>query len=514
MVSLEDLKQYHPITIQCHDNPDGDAIASGFALYTYFKEQGKEVRLIYSGVNRISKANLTLMLSMFDIPIEYVREQKEEIPGLLITVDCQYGAGNVTRLPAQTVAIIDHHQVEITDVALSRIEPSLGSCSTLVWKMLTDAGYTVSDMKLGTALYYGLYTDTNQLAEIFNPNDMDMRDEMIHDPDQIRHLRQTNLSLQEMEIAGLALLRNIYNDDYHYAVIKTKPCDPNLLGLISDFLIQVAEINSCVVYNEQDDGYKLSVRSCSKDVHANEIAAFVTEGIGSGGGHIDKAGGFINRKLYEEKYPTLHTQAFFGNRMTEFFDNNQTIYAENYEMDLSGMREYCRKSVTLGYVDLLDIFPQGTPVTIRSIGGDLNTTVDGERCIMIDMRGGICLRSKEQFLSQNHVKRGRFRTPEPLEYNPTVKNNNDGSVKGLLSFAKTCVSIGNVRVHAKKLKKSVKIFPAHDEEHVQSGKPGDYLCVCKDDPHNIFIVEKEQFPILYHRGRDKGDPAEEKTSKK
>ncbi|MDE7238326.1 MAG: DHH family phosphoesterase, partial [Lachnospiraceae bacterium] len=158
MITLEQLEQYEPITIQCHDNPDGDAIASGFGLYTYFKEKGKDVRLIYSGRNRIKKANLTLMLSLLDIPITHVEPQEEPIEGLLITVDCQYGAGNVTKLPAEQVAIIDHHQVEITDVKMCRIEPTFGSCSTLVWKMFLEAGYRVTNMRLGTALYYGLYT--------------------------------------------------------------------------------------------------------------------------------------------------------------------------------------------------------------------------------------------------------------------------------------------------------------------------------------------------------------------
>ncbi len=500
MVTLRQLEQYDPITIQCHDNPDGDAIASGFGLYTYFKEKGKDVRLVYSGRNRIRKANLTLMLSLLDIPITYMDSQEEEIPGLLITVDCQYGAGNVTKLPAGQVAVIDHHQVEITDVAMSRIEPALGSCSTLVWKMFQEAGYSVTSIRLGTALYYGLYTDTSQLTEIFNPNDMDMRDELIYDAEQIRHLKQTNLSLEEMEIAGLALLRSIYNADYHYAVIKTKPCDPNLLGLISDFLIQVAEINSCIVYNEQDDGYKLSVRSCSKEVHANDLVAYVTAGIGSGGGHTDKAGGFINRKLYEEQYPTLHTQAFMGTRMSEFFDNNQTIYAADGNLDTGDMREYRRKAVAFGYVNPLDVFPLGTPVTIRSMAGDLKVVIDGEHYIMIDTHGDIYLRCKEQFLNQNNMVRGRFKLPKALEYNPVIRNDNDGSVRGLLEYAGSCVSIGDIRVYAKKLKKTVKIFLANDEGHVIFGKPGDYLCVRKDNPKDVFVVEKEQFVLFYRRG--------------
>ena len=339
---LEELLQYDSITIQCHDNPDADAIASGFALYWYFQNRGKQVRLVYAGRNRIQKPNLLLMVEKLHIPIEHVEEKGEAqlqaasaAAELLITVDCQYGAGNVTRLPARNVAIIDHHQTEITDVALSEIDPHLGSCSTLVWSMLRDSGCRIEDSKVGTALYYGLYTDTNQFSEIFDPLDMDMRDALPCEKSLITLFRNSNLSLQEMEIAGVAMIRYIYNDDYRYAIIRSQPCDPNILGLISDFLIQVAEVDSCVVYNEIGDGYKFSVRSCIREVQANELASFLAEGIGSGGGHREKAGGFINRALYENVYPTLHSEAFFSQRLNDYFDNCRIIYAGEYEIDLS-----------------------------------------------------------------------------------------------------------------------------------------------------------------------------------
>ena len=45
-MKLSDLAAYNPITVQCHDNPDADALASGYALYTYFKESGKDVRFL------------------------------------------------------------------------------------------------------------------------------------------------------------------------------------------------------------------------------------------------------------------------------------------------------------------------------------------------------------------------------------------------------------------------------------------------------------------------------------
>ncbi len=498
MLQLKKLEHYNQIIIQCHDNPDGDAIASGYGLYCYFKEKGKDVRFIYSGRNQIHKANLVLMVEELHVPIEYVTCLNEK-PQLLITVDCQYGAGNVTRIEAETVAIIDHHQVEITDCELSRIEPSYDSCSTLVWKMLLEAGYEVKDIRLGTALYYGLYTDSNQMTEVFNPNDMDMRDDILFEPAMIQKLKQSNLSLNELEIAGIALLRSIYNADYHYAVVKTKPCDPNILGLISDFLIQVAEIHSCLVYNEQDDGYKLSARSCSKEVHANELVSYLVEGIGSGGGHVDKAGGFVRRKLYEEKHPTLNTQSFFGSRMSEFFDNNEIIYASTYDVDLRRMHEYSHKAVMLGFVDLSEIYPIGTAVTIRSMAGDLNTVVDDEHYVMVGLQGEVYLRCKEEFVKWNRIVGGKMPAMKKLTYQPMIKNNADGSVKELLQYAGKCESIGEIDVYAQKLTKTVKIFPKGKEDHYHLGKPGDYLCVRKNDLHDISIVPKSLFNKVYQK---------------
>ena len=142
-MTLKELLKYEEIIIQCHDNPDADAIGSGFALYTFFKEKGKQVRLVYSGKAKITKPNLLILLNELSIPLEYAEEI--DVSGLLITVDCQYGAGNVKKFKADNVAIIDHHRQEITNVPLSEIRYYLGSCSTLVWQMLEEEGFAVNE---------------------------------------------------------------------------------------------------------------------------------------------------------------------------------------------------------------------------------------------------------------------------------------------------------------------------------------------------------------------------------
>ena len=52
-MKLSKLLQYNQIIVQCHDNPDADAIASGFGVYTYLKMHGKNVRLVYGGAKVI-----------------------------------------------------------------------------------------------------------------------------------------------------------------------------------------------------------------------------------------------------------------------------------------------------------------------------------------------------------------------------------------------------------------------------------------------------------------------------
>ena len=144
---LSDLEQFSRITIQCHDNPDADTLASGYGLYCFFQSRDKQVRLVYSGRNRIQKSNLKLMVEKLNLPVEYIPVEQAAsmaVEGLLITADCQYGAGNVTKLTAENVAIIDHHQAEVEAAEWTEIRPGLGSCATLVWKMLTEEGFEIS----------------------------------------------------------------------------------------------------------------------------------------------------------------------------------------------------------------------------------------------------------------------------------------------------------------------------------------------------------------------------------
>ena len=358
-MKLRELLNYNQIVIQCHDNPDADAIASGYGVYTYLKEMGKDVRLIYAGRSVIRKSNLVIMVKELEIPIEYVRNCEKEDPAeLLVTVDCQYGEGNVTLYPAETVAVIDHHRVSRKMPSLSEIQSLLGACSTLVWNMLKEEKYDVNaNENLATALYYGLYTDTGNFEEIYHEKDMELRNSIKYDNGLITRLRNANISIEELETAGAALLRCDYNEQYRFAVVKAGPCDPNVLGLISDMVLEVDAIDVCLVFSVLSNGVKLSVRSCNEEIKANELAAKICMDIGSGGGHVVKAGGFIQMDLLAKGYenycriidteprmeidergmgerPSMSAiKSFLEYRMVEYFENRENVEAVIFDLD-------------------------------------------------------------------------------------------------------------------------------------------------------------------------------------
>ncbi len=495
---LADLTKYQNIIIQCHDNPDADTIASGFALYTYFKEQNISVRLIYSGRFQITKSNLLIMIEKLNIPIEYVDMNSLSFKDeeLLITVDCQYGAGNVTKFNAKHFAVIDHHQVEEPEQENCLIMSNFGSCSTIVWQLLLQTDFNLEQHPdVSTALYYGLFTDTLQFSEIYNPADKDMRDSLQYSKSTLSLLRNSNLSASELEIAGIAIIRTIYNEANRYSLIKSQPCDPNILGLISDMCIQVDRVDMCVVYNELTDGIKFSVRSCVKETKASDLAIFLADGIGSGGGHLEKAGGFISRRKYNEQHPGYHTEAYFSERIQAYCESFDIIDARTYDIDIDGMNAYKKKKLPVGYVNPTDILPIGTPITIRTLEGDMNTSISDNMYIMIGIQGEVYTNDKDKF-NRSYIK---VDTPYNLNvsYHPTVKNRLDGKTISLDQYVHSCMPSGDVYIKARPLDKAVKVFTKWYDESYMLGNIGDYIAVRNDDDHDIYVIDGEIFKLTY-----------------
>lgn len=497
-LKLSDFLAYNDIVIQCHDNPDADALASGFALHWYLTKMGKAPRFIYSGKFAVHKSNLVLMKDMLDIPAEYVTDLDN--PDIIIYVDCQRGESNVTSFEAGTYAVIDHHQVSGNLPPIAEVRSAYGGCSTIMSELIAAEGLDINeDNNVATALYYGLMTDTNAFTELEHPADKDLRDKAKFNKANITLFKNSNISREELRIAGDALNHASYDDDCSYAVVEAEPCDPNILGIISDMLLEVDTISTCLVYCILPFGVKLSVRSCVKEVKASELAAYIAEGYGGGGGHVVKAGGFMQKDLLDKRLPEYDHDSikqFLMDRMREYFENTEISYAGNENLDITdGFKRYIKLPVTVGYVKASTLAEIGTKVTIRTLEGDIDTVIDDETYIVIGVDGEIYPIKKNKFEVKYSDCDEQY--VYPGEYSPVLVNLWTGERIDIISHAHSCKDNGGVGIYAKELDHRTKIFTAWDREKYYLGIPGDFIAVREDDFSDFYIIARNIFYKTY-----------------
>lgn len=490
---LSELLEYNDIAIQCHDYPDADAIATGFALYEYLRRNGKQPLFFYSGPQKITKANLLIMTVQLDIPIRYIPEQTR-VPELLVTVDCIYGEKNVRHFDAENIAVIDHHTYSRPLPPMSEVRSDLGSCSSLMAKLLEDEDFDINEEhNIATALYYGLYMDTNGMSEIGHPADRDLRDFARYDRSIITMLQNSNLSSDEMQIAGSALRNCIFISDLRTAYVRTKACDQNLLGFISDLIIQVDSVDSCVVFCPNAAGYKLSVRSCSPEINSADLARYLTNGVGDGGGHFRKAGGSINTELLGSS----NISDLISDRMMSYYTDTDMMYAGKEHIDTSGMQKYVKKDIVFGFVPSVEVVPEGGDIFIRMKEADTTIRSSENIYIMVGVSGEVYPIKKDVFMSRYTVC---DEAPETVfRYGPSVIDRTAGRSRPLSGYLRGCRAGESSVINAKELTRYTKIFTEWNKDGYLYGVPGDYIAVRSDDDTDFYIIKRDIFMRSYEK---------------
>ena len=166
------------------------------------------------------------------------------------------------------------------------------------------------------------------------------------------------------------------------------------------------------------------------------------------------------------------------------------------------MQSYVKKKMPLGFVQATDVLPAGTPITIRTLEGDVDMVVEPDLIIMIGVKGEVYPNHRNKFEKTYEITDEKYCTADcavKTVYQPTIHNRTDGSLLHLADYAKVCIASGGTHIHAEELTKRVKVFTAWDEEKYMLGKPGDYLAVRCDDKHDIYVVEHDIFFKTYEK---------------
>jgi bifunctional oligoribonuclease and PAP phosphatase NrnA len=141
-----------------HINPDGDAVGSMLGLCTALREMGKEARALC--VEKIPD------VYHFLPGVGEILTNPDELPGRpkwIICVDVAAEnriSGDIARFRSGARLInIDHHPTNPAFGDLNVVEPAATSTAEIVFKVLKQAGYRLSQ-DVGKCLYTGLLTDT------------------------------------------------------------------------------------------------------------------------------------------------------------------------------------------------------------------------------------------------------------------------------------------------------------------------------------------------------------------
>lgn len=291
---LLEILDGHRVFIQTHNFPDPDAIASAFGMQKFLKYHGIESTICYNG--NVDKISIVKMLDNFNIEMYPYDELEIKETDYVLLVDGQKYNANLTDIPGDEVACIDHHPtVKACDYLYQDIR-MVGACASLVAEYFYESK-TPIDENTASALMYGIRMDTDSFGRgvtrldiqmfeyLFSYAKVSLVDRMVNDNIELADLRAYGAAIENIQIYGKTGIAYIPFD-----------CQDALVAMISDFILKLDAITVSVVYAEKDGGLKFSVRSEEEHVHAGNLISCALAGFGQGGGHFDMAGGFVPKE--------------------------------------------------------------------------------------------------------------------------------------------------------------------------------------------------------------------------
>ena len=152
---LEEINKAESIVILTHENPDGDAIGTGLALYNALKEYGKNPDIIIPEYPRTFE-----FLPGAD---EIKKSSDIEKYDLAISVDCATikmlnGFANYFE-NAKVKVSIDHHSTNTMFGDLNYVSPDAPACAQILLVVLNYFKIEITK-DIGTCILTGIITDT------------------------------------------------------------------------------------------------------------------------------------------------------------------------------------------------------------------------------------------------------------------------------------------------------------------------------------------------------------------
>lgn len=327
------------VAITAFGNPDPDAIASAFALGRVFDHYDIDFDFLFE--SEITRPENQLLVNYLEIEVKKLDQQGFENYQHVSLVDCNPGRidedsrKNLRReLSQKLLSVQDHHSIEEDELesiksvdAFIDIRPELGSCSTILSECISGSDVEF-DSRTATALFYGLHSDTNSLLRGFSPYDFEQITNYIDklDLESLQKIVSAVMTSETFEVIHRVTDESYYETrgTYKFASAGTLTSKTSsAIPQVADFLLREEGIDGIVVAGIDLDNQVVlgSVRYSGSRFSAEEIAAKIAEGVGSGGGHVEMGGFQIKPGVLQDTINRETTQNALLESIKERFFN-------------------------------------------------------------------------------------------------------------------------------------------------------------------------------------------------
>ena len=290
---LDFARGHRRALILTHDNPDPDSLASGVALaWLLGRLAGVEAVVAYGGI--VGRAENRALIKVLKLPVVPLSRVAFDDYDLIAMVDAQPEQGNHSLPPARfPQVVIDHHpeRPETRLAAVADVGRDTGATSTVVTDYLRASGLAVP-ASIATALFYGIKSDTRDLARQTSPEDVRAYLWLFPqvDPQALSTIEHPRLPEDYFRLFHTAVERAEVYDD---AVI----CDlgrvyyPDLVAEVAERFLSMSEVKWSLAFGEYQGSLYFSLRTRDRRMNAGRlIREVIEERGGSAGGHGSMAG--------------------------------------------------------------------------------------------------------------------------------------------------------------------------------------------------------------------------------
>ena len=268
-------------------NADPDAMASALALKRIFWRKVKKTLVLH--INAIKRADNLALVKLLKIDQEHIRNLNSSGVTKWAIVDSQpHHDKRFNKFEFDI--IIDHHPVEADSSApFLDIQEDYGATSTIMTEYLRAAKIKPSP-RLATALFHGIKTDTENFARPSLPNDINAFRYLypFANLNILKKVESSELTRNTLNSFRTAMENLTFFKDIAF-VHMDRVNDPDILVLIADFFLKMAEATWCIVSGVYGQKLVVIFRNAGFRLDAGKMAQRLFGDWGAAGGHKSAA---------------------------------------------------------------------------------------------------------------------------------------------------------------------------------------------------------------------------------